>query len=157
MLCSRKPRARAKSSTPGSNRICCYGPVTLPGWCGPVRWSEPQYVATRDRCVQRIMRSVVPGVAPFSGPVETVARRWRVRRCHTLRLERPTRNGAHAPDWLKMQRQMNACEQQTFAMIDDAWGVLLDLAALIRARKTAFDSYQGITPTIGRWPVFSSP
>ncbi len=31
---------------------------------------------------------------------------------------------------------------QTFAVIDDPWGVLFDLAALIRARKTAFDSYQ---------------
>lgn len=110
----------------------------------PVRWSEPQYVAARtDAAVrQRIMRSVVPGVAPFSGPVETVARQIGEYADATRYGWSAQPETEHAPDWLKMQRQMNACEQQTFAMIDDAWGVLLDLAALIRARKTAFDSYQ---------------
>jgi hypothetical protein len=42
----------------------------------PVRWSEAQYQAARkDPAVrQRIMRSFVPGVVPFSGKVDAVAK-----------------------------------------------------------------------------------
>jgi hypothetical protein len=110
----------------------------------PVRWSEAQYQSARkDPAVrQRIMRSFVPGVAPFSGKVDTVARQigeYTEATNYGWSTEPETE---HAPDWLKLQRQMKACEQQTFAVIDDPWGVLLDLAALMRVRKEAFDSYQ---------------
>lgn len=110
----------------------------------PVRWSEAQYQAAKKDSVvrQRIMRSFVPGVAPFSGKVDAVAKQ-------IGEYNNPTSYGwsgepetAHAPDWLKVQKQMKACEQQTYAVIDDAWGVLLDLAALMRVRKEAFDSHQ---------------
>ena len=33
---------------------------------------------------------------------------------------------------------MQRCEQQAYALIDDPWGVLLDLAKLLRARQQAF-------------------
>lgn len=110
----------------------------------PVRWSEPQYQAAKtDPAVrQRIMRSFVPGVAPFGGKVETITR-------HIGEYNDATSYGwsshpetEQAPNWLKVLRQMAHCEQQTYAVIDDAWGVMLDLAALLRARKVAFDSYQ---------------
>jgi hypothetical protein len=110
----------------------------------PVRWSEVQYQAARkDPAVrQRIMRSFVPGVAPFSGKVDTIAKRigeYNDAKSYGWSAEPETE---HAPDRLKLQRQMKACEQQTYAVIDDAWGVLLDLAALMRVRKEAFDNYQ---------------
>ncbi|MGH8333966.1 MAG: toxin VasX, partial [Pseudomonas fluorescens] len=110
----------------------------------PVRWSETQYLAARkDPTVrQRIMRSFVPGVAPFSGKVDTLAKligEYNDATSYGWSAEPETE---HAPDWLKVQKQMKACEQQTYAVIDDAWGVLLDLAALMRVRKEAFDSYQ---------------
>ncbi|MFJ7797386.1 toxin VasX [Pseudomonas sp. NPDC096950] len=110
----------------------------------PVRWSELQYKSARTNPVvrQRIMRSFVPGVAPFSGPLGTINKQIGEYNDATSYGWSAQPETEHAPDWLKLQRQMNACEQQTFAIIDDAWGVLLDLAALMRARKEAFDSYQ---------------
>ncbi|MBK5553551.1 hypothetical protein JFU49_25175 [Pseudomonas sp. TH03] len=110
----------------------------------PVRWSEPQYQAakTNPAIRQRIMRSFVPGVAPLSGHVGTVAKQIGEYNDATSYGWSTEPETEHAPDWLKLQRQMKACEQQTFAIIDDAWGVLLDLAALMRVRKEAFDSYQ---------------
>lgn len=110
----------------------------------PVRWSEPQYqAAKKDPAVrQRIMRSFVPGAAPFSGQVDAINK-------HIGEYSDATRYGwssepetEHAPNWLKVLKQMARCEQHTYAVIDDAWGVLLDLAALMRARKAGFDSYQ---------------
>lgn len=110
----------------------------------PVRWSEAQYQAAKtDPTVrQRIMRSFVPGVAPFSGKVDTVAKQIGEYNDATSYGWSAQPETEYAPDWLKLQRQMKACEQQTYAVIDDAWGVLLDLAALMRVRKEAFDSYQ---------------
>jgi hypothetical protein len=110
----------------------------------PVRWSEAQYQAARkDPAVrQRIMRSFVPGVVPFSGKVDAVAKQIGEYTDATSYGWSAQPETEYAPDWLKLQRQMMACEQQTYAVIDDAWGVLLDLAALMRVRKEAFDSYQ---------------
>ncbi|PAU52168.1 toxin VasX [Pseudomonas sp. PICF141] len=110
----------------------------------PVRWSEAQYRAAKtDPAVrQRIMRSFVPGVAPFSGKVDTVTKQigeYNDAASYGWSTEPGTE---HAPNWLKALKQMRACEQQTYAVIDDAWGVLLDLAALLCVRKEAFDSYQ---------------
>ncbi|MGF6397045.1 hypothetical protein ABH905_000711 [Pseudomonas frederiksbergensis] len=110
----------------------------------PVRWSEAQYQAARkDPAVrQRIMRSFVPGVAPFSGEVDTVAKQIGEYNDATNYGWSADPETEHAPDWLKVLKQMKACEQQAYAVIDDAWGVLLDLAALLRVRKEAFDNYQ---------------
>nr|WP_256656810.1 hypothetical protein [Pseudomonas sp. 460] len=91
---------------------------------------------------QRIMRSFVPGVAPFSGKVDTVAKQIGEYNDATSYGWSAEPETEHAPDWLKALKQMKACEQQSYAVIDDAWGVLLDLAALMRVRKEAFDSYQ---------------
>ncbi|QYX45627.1 hypothetical protein K3F43_12990 [Pseudomonas tussilaginis] len=110
----------------------------------PVRWSEPQYQAAKhDPAVrQRIMRTFVPGVAPLSGQIGAI-------KTHIGEYSDATRYGwssepatEHAPAWPNMLRQMTRCEQQTYALIDDAWGVLLDLAALMRARKAGFDNYK---------------
>lgn len=110
----------------------------------PVRWSEPQYQAAKhDPAVrQRIMRTFVPGVAPLSGPIGAI-------KTHIGEYSDATRYGwssepatEHAPAWPNMLRQMARCEQHTYALIDDAWGVLLDLAALMRARKAGFDNYK---------------
>ncbi|MBP2262207.1 toxin VasX [Pseudomonas sp. BP8] len=110
----------------------------------PVRWSEPQYQAAKhDAAVrQRIMRSFVPGVAPFSGQIDTIKKHigeYRDTARYGWSSEPETERGSN---WLKVLKQMKRCEQHTYAVIDDAWGVLLDLAALMRARKAGFDSYQ---------------
>ncbi|MGW8464434.1 toxin VasX [Pseudomonas sp. CLCA07] len=110
----------------------------------PIRWSEPQYLAAKtDPAVrQRIMRSFVPGVAPFSGKVDTLAEQIGEYTDATRYGWSGQPETEHAPDWLSVLKQMARCEQQAYADIDDAWGVLLDLAALMRARKAGFDSYQ---------------
>ncbi len=110
----------------------------------PVRWSEAQYQAAgKDPVVrQRIMRSFVPGVAPFSGQVDAVVKQIGEYNDATSYGWSGEPETEHAPDWLKVLKQMGRCEQQSYAVIDDAWGVLLDIAALMRVRKEAFDSYQ---------------
>lgn len=110
----------------------------------PVRWSEAQYqAAKKDPAVrQRIMRSFVPGIAPFSGKVDTVAKQIGEYNDATSYGWSAEPETEHALEWLKVLKQMGRCEQQTYAVIDDAWGLLLDLAALMRVRKEAFDSYQ---------------
>lgn len=110
----------------------------------PVRWSEPQYqAAKKDPAVrQRIMRSFVPGVAPFSGQVDAISKQIGEYSDATRYGWSSEPETEHAPNWLKVLKQMARCEQHTYAVIDDAWGVLLDLAALMRVRKDAFDSYQ---------------
>jgi len=110
----------------------------------PVRWSEAQYQAARKDPVvrQRIMRSFVPGVVPFSGQVDAVVKQIGEYNDATSYGWSGEPETEHAPDWLKVLKQMGRCEQQSYAVIDDAWGVLLDFAALMRVRKEAFDSYQ---------------
>ncbi|WP_350616222.1 toxin VasX [Pseudomonas sp. HY7a-MNA-CIBAN-0227] len=110
----------------------------------PVRWSEPQYqAAKKDPAVrQRAMRSFVPGTAPFSGQVDSINKQIGEYSDATRYGWSSEPETEHAPNWLKVLKQMARCEQHTYAVIDDAWGVLLDLAALMRARKAGFDSYQ---------------
>lgn len=110
----------------------------------PVRWSDAQYQAAKqDPAVrQRIMRTFVPGVAPLSGPIDG-AKDYigeYIGATHFGWSSEPETE--HAPLWPKLLRQMGRCDQHTYMVIDDAWGVLLDLAALMRARKAAFDNYQ---------------
>ncbi|WP_442114088.1 toxin VasX [Pseudomonas sp. NUPR-001] len=110
----------------------------------PVRWSESQYQAAKqDPAVrQRIMRTFVPGVAPFSGQIGAIKEQIGEYRDPNLYGWSSEPATEHAPEWPKVLRQMSRCEQQTYVVIDDAWGVLLDLAALMRARKAGFDNYQ---------------
>lgn len=44
----------------------------------------------------------------------------------------------HRPKWPALLGNMERCEQQSYVVIDDAWGVLMDLAGLLRARKDSF-------------------
>lgn len=110
----------------------------------PVRWSEQQYqAAKKDPAVrQRIMRSFVPGAAPFSGQVDSINKQIGEYSDATRYGWSSEPETEHAPDWQTVLQRMSRCEQHTYALVDDAWGVLLDLAALMRARKDAFDSYQ---------------
>lgn len=106
----------------------------------PRQWSDSQYAAAKgkEEVRQRVMRTITPGTAPFSGPARTIHERigdymdadWYGWSCE------PSTN--HRPIWPKLLDDMQRCEQQAYALIDDPWGILLDLAKLLRARQQAF-------------------
>ncbi|WP_343575203.1 toxin VasX [Pseudomonas sp.] len=109
----------------------------------PVRWSDAQFNATKSNANvrQRIMRPLTPGAAPFSGKPAAI---------------RPSQGdyllskgfgwsceaSPSVPDWTQTLNDMARCEQQAYAVVDDAWGVLLDLASLLRLRKSGFDAFR---------------
>jgi len=74
------------------------------------------------------MRTITPGAAPFSGQARTIHERigdymdanWYGWSCEP--------STSHRPAWPKLLDDMQRCEQQAYALIDDPWGVLLDLA-----------------------------
>ena len=109
----------------------------------PAQWSDAQFRAakTNAKVRQRIMRTLTPGAAPFSGKPDGI---------------RPAQGdylspkgfgwsceaSPGRPDWTRTLNDMGRCEQQAYAVVDDAWGVLLDLAALLRRRKAGFDAFR---------------
>jgi hypothetical protein len=110
----------------------------------PVRWSDPQYLAAKSEPAvrERIMRSFVPGAGPLSGKIQAVADyigEYNDEIHYGWSAQPETE---HAPNWVKLIDQMEYCEQQCYAVIDDPWGVIFDLATLIRVRQAAFDNYQ---------------
>ena len=106
----------------------------------PVRWSDSQFTAvkTQGNVRQRVMRNLTPGMAPESGLLSSTRKflgdstpenfRWSC-------LPEPQPWQLNDPILRRMQR----CEQQHYAIVDDPWGVLIDLAGLVRARNLAFD------------------
>jgi hypothetical protein len=107
----------------------------------PNQWSDGQFASAKSNAKvrQRIMREITPGTAPFSGPVKKIHER-------TGDYMDPIYYGwssapetRHRPDFTRLVEDMQSCEQQAYALIDDPWGVLLDLAGLLRARQRSFD------------------
>lgn len=115
-------------------------PATL-AW-SPCRWSHEQFEAAkaRDDIRQRVMRRFTPGAAPFGGQARKIHEQigdYMFPGGFKWSCAPDTR---HRPDWSKTIDAMEYCEQQSYVIIDDAWGVLMDLAGLLRARRQAFDS-----------------
>lgn len=106
----------------------------------PVRWSDSQFTAAKNKADvrQRIMREITPGAPPLSGQVMAVHRQ-------VGDLAPANYNWSSAPSsnfWPlddPRLRRMQRCEQQHYGIVDDPWGVLLDLAGLLRARNKAYD------------------
>ncbi|MFL9814257.1 hypothetical protein D7241_13465 [Stutzerimonas sp. VN223-3] len=115
------------------------GESAMLAW-SPSQWSDSQFAAAKTKADvrQRVMRTVTPGAAPFSGQARTIHERigdymdatWYGWSCEP--------STSHRPDWPQLLSDMQRCEQQSYALIDDPWGVLLDLAELLRARQQAF-------------------
>ena len=115
------------------------GTPSMLAW-SPVSWSDRQFAAAKAQVEvrQRVMRAITPGIAPFSGRLPTTRHlladsqpqnyRW-----SCVPEQQPWQ--LNDPTWRRMQR----CEQQHYAIVDDPWGVLIDLAGLLRARNLAFD------------------
>lgn len=106
----------------------------------PVRWSDNQFTATKNKADvrQRIMREIIPGAAPLSGQVTAVHRQ-----IGDLAPANYSWSCAPSPRFWRLDdprlRRMQRCEQQHYGIVDDPWGVLLDLAGLLRARNKAYD------------------
>lgn len=107
----------------------------------PCQWSAEIFgmVEQQPALRQRLMREIVPGVAPFSGPVQSLHPQ-----SGDMRPENFRWSCAPEPRYWLLQdpplKQMQRCEQQHFAVLDDPWGVLFDIAGLMRARARAFES-----------------
>ena len=119
------------------------GSTAMLAW-SPAQWSDRHFASakSRDDVRQRVMRSFTPGAAPFSGQVEKIHEQigeYMFSEGFKWSCEPDTR---HRPDWPRTLDAMERCEQQSYVVIDDAWGVLLDLAGLLRARKASFTQRQ---------------
>lgn len=121
------------------------GESAMLAW-SPSQWSDEQFTAAKTSTPvrQRAMRTITPGAAPFSGPSRSIHERigdymdanWYGWSCEP--------STSHRPAWPGLLEDMQRCEQQAYAVIDDPWGVLLDLAELIRARQQSFKIIQEI-------------
>lgn len=137
-----KPTARgapAPDTTTRAYLMLEAGAPVLMAW-SPIRWSADVFAELESQPAkrQRMMRSLTPGVAPFSGSVQAVHGQ-----IGDLKTEHYTWSIAarKASYWLLQDpplKLMQRCEQQHFALVDDPWGVLGDLAALVRERRIAF-------------------
>ncbi|MCU1738720.1 MULTISPECIES: toxin VasX [unclassified Pseudomonas] len=106
----------------------------------PIRWSDGQFDTAKTDPTRResVMRTFTPGVTPMSGPVQKI---------HESIGDYMDLDGygwsqnpvGQPPDWLKALEDMSACEFQTYAVLDDTWGVLQDLARLLQVQMAAFE------------------
>lgn len=116
------------------------GEKAMLAW-SPTQWSEAQFAAAKGKAAvrQRVMREISPGAAPYSGQARTIHERigdYMDANGYGWSCEPST---AYRPAWPRLLDDMQRCEQQAYALIDDPWGVLLDLAELVRARQQAFN------------------
>ncbi|MDX1723965.1 MAG: toxin VasX [Pseudomonas sp.] len=116
------------------------GEPAMLAW-SPSQWSEAQFSAAKAKTDvrQRVMREITPGAAPFSGKASGIHERigdYMDAQHYAWSCEPSTQ---HRPSWPRLLDDMQRCEQQAYALIDDPWGVLLDLAGLMRARGLAYD------------------
>jgi hypothetical protein len=117
------------------------GEPAMLAW-SPSQWSGAQFSSAKTKADvrQRVMREIVPGAAPFSGKASGIHERigdYMDALYYGWSCEPDAR---HPPNWVRLLEDMERCEHQAYALIDDPWGVLLDLAALLRARQRAFDT-----------------
>ncbi len=106
----------------------------------PVCWSNEFFAQVEGHAESRqsLMRELTPGSAPHSGQIQTLHSE-----IADIRPENFRWSCAPNPSYWLLEdpplKRMRRCEQQHFALVDDPWGVLLDLAGLLRARAQAFD------------------
>lgn len=107
----------------------------------PVCWSNAQFSAAEQQpsVRQRVLRTLIPGTGCASGPLQALHPQ-----IADVKPENLSWSSAPKPGyWLLQERplkRMQRCEQQHYALVDDPWGVLFDLAGLLRARTQAFDT-----------------
>ncbi|WP_339458217.1 toxin VasX [Pseudomonas sp. EA_105y_Pfl2_R69] len=114
-------------------------PVGL-AW-SPICWENEQFGAAEQQpnVRQRVFRELIPGAGNDSGQLQAL---------HPQIADVKPENllWSSAPEsryWLLQEpplKRMQRCEQQHYALVDDPWGVLFDLAGLLRARNQAFDA-----------------
>ncbi len=114
-------------------------PVGL-AW-SPICWENEQFSAAEQQpnVRQRVFRELTPGTGSDSGPLQALHPQIADVKPENLRWSSASKPGY----WLLQEpplKRMQRCEQQHFALVDDPWGVLFDLACLLRTRNQAFDS-----------------
>ncbi|MFJ3262197.1 toxin VasX [Pseudomonas sp. NPDC086581] len=123
--------------------ICFAGHPASLVW-SPIQWSDNQFRNSREKpeVRQRIMREITPGAAPYGGQVsgfkESIGD-YREPEYYDW-----TDAEHYLPDWPRLLKNMRECEQQAYAIIDDPWGVQLDLAKLIRLSQQAFQDIRQV-------------
>ncbi|WP_340641249.1 toxin VasX [Modicisalibacter ilicicola] len=139
------------------------GPIVMPGggaylflpadaparlaW-SPVRWSERHYAKLQGNSEHRqaLMRAIVPGQGPASGPLAWATQVPELNGAPPSVFAWSSEPGAELPRWETMMPTLTQAEIQAVAVIDDPWGLLLDLAHLVRAvlnRREAWFAEEG--------------
>lgn len=120
------------------------GTPAMLAW-SPVQWSDTQFKSARSKADVRgrVMRLFTPGIPPNSSPIGASAPQenlvvgdYQSPEKYRWSCEPDT---SKRPDWIRTHFGMGHCEQQAWALVDDPWGVSLDLAALVREQKKAHD------------------
>ncbi|SDL18369.1 hypothetical protein SAMN05661010_00985 [Modicisalibacter muralis] len=125
------------------------GPVVMPGggpylflpagetamlaW-SPVRWSDAHYAELQGNASQRdaLMRPITPGQGPASGPLEWATQVPELVGADNATFAWSSEPHGDLPRWEALMPQLTQAEIQAVAVVDDPWGVVIELAYLYR-------------------------
>ncbi|EPC01415.1 hypothetical protein L861_05090 [Litchfieldella anticariensis FP35 = DSM 16096] len=146
------------------------GPVIMPGggpylflpagetarlaW-SPVRWSDTHYAELSAQASRRqaLMRAIIPGQGPASGPLEWAAQVPELSDAPPASFAWSSEPDVDLPRWETLTPTLTQAEVQAVAVLDDPWGVVIDLAFLVRrgyARREDWFAKEGEERTLAQ-------
>ncbi|WP_069385226.1 toxin VasX [Halomonas caseinilytica] len=131
------------------------GQTALLAW-SPVRWSEAYHadLAARANRRQALMRAIMPGQGPASGPLEWATEVPELAGTPETAFAWSSEPDLDLPRWETLMPTLTQAEIQAVAVIDDPWGVVIDLAYLVRrgyAQREAWFAKEGEERTLARY------
>ncbi|MBF8222581.1 toxin VasX [Halomonas sp. 328] len=124
----------------------CGQPAAI-AW-SPVAWSEDHYTATQHSSERRqaLMREFNPAQAPQSGPLEWATEVPELNAPNDDAFAWSCEPSASLPRWETLMPVLTQAEVQAVAIVDDPWGVIIDLVHLQRqglAQREAWFAREG--------------
>ncbi|UYG07654.1 toxin VasX [Halomonas sp. M4R1S46] len=131
------------------------GETALLAW-SPVRWSEAHYADLAAKATRRQarMRAITPGQGPASGPLAWATEVPELAGAFDTAFAWSSEPGLDLPRWETLMPTLTQAEIQAVAVVDDPWGVVIDLAYLIRrgyAQREAWFAEEGEERTLARY------
>ncbi|WP_249978714.1 toxin VasX [Vreelandella olivaria] len=121
----------------------------------PVPWSDEHYRALQTDGEQRhlLMREFIPAQAPHSGPLEWAVEIPELNAVEENAFAWSSEPQVSLPRWESMMPTLTQAEVQAVAIVDDPWGVVMELAHLQRqglARREAWFAQEGEERTLAQ-------